>query len=109
MGRTGRVGHCVTLPSEYVDRHVRLGYAIPAHLAVTDTVDDDPTVRGREVLRHAITTSATDIGATQTARQEDPVPTTFAPTPTPAVRRPEWAPIPWSGPGRDVEGPSVGR
>ena len=150
-GRSGRAGRTITLPSDYVNQHVQLGYAVTAHraqgatvdtthayvsdsttrealyvmatrgrhanrlyvdiddhLAVTDAVDDDPTVRGREVLRHAITTSATDISATETARYEDPVPT-ITPSPTPAIRRPEWSSGPYSTPSRGVEGPSLGR
>ena len=74
------------------------------HVAVTDTIDDDPTWRGREVLRHAITTSAADVSATLTARYEDPVPTF-----TPSTRRPEWSSSRYSTPRRGVEGPGLGR
>ena len=74
------------------------------HLAVTDTIDDDPTWRGREVLRHAITTSAADVSATLTARYEDPVPRF-----TPSTRRPEWSSSRYSTPSRGVEGPGLGR
>lgn len=51
-------------------RHTNHLYVdIDDHLAVTDKVDDEPGVRGREILRHATHTTAAEQSATLTARR----------------------------------------